>query len=71
MEIYNNSNSKSVQIGSSLNNSFLHFIHDNKIVGYFRVLEDGNSEVSANKLNNLNISWEYSNELGKFVLCGE
>lgn len=71
MEIYNNSHYKSVQIGSSSDNCFVYLVHNGKISGYFRVSEDGDSEVSTTKLNNLRISWEYSNELGKFVLCGE
>jgi hypothetical protein len=71
MEIYNNSHDKSVQIGSSSDSCFLYFIHNGNNSGYFRVSEDGNSEIFTKKLNSLSVSWKYSDELGTFVLCGE
>lgn len=71
MRLNNKDNSKSVSLGTIENESQLHLLSNGNVVGWFSVLEDGQSEIGVNKLNNLRISWEYSDELGKFVLCGE
>lgn len=71
MRLNNKDNSKSILLETSENVSSLHLLSNGNAVGWFSALEDGQSEIGVNKLNNLRISWEYSNELGKFVLCGE
>lgn len=71
MRLNNNNNSKSIMLGTSETDSFLYFLSNGAVVGSFSVGEDGHTQVTTSKINNLNISWEYSSELGKFVLCGE
>ena len=71
MRLNNKDNSKSILLETTENRSYLHLLSNGNVVGWFHALEDGQSEIGVNKLNNLRISWEYSDELGKFVLCGE
>jgi phage minor structural protein len=70
IELFSHSGDRSILIFADNKQLGFHFVENGVTKAYFGEDESGEFDLVTQKINNLDVSWEWNDEMQKFVLCG-